>query len=79
MVPSVQTQLRNQDTGTNISAAGNSTLIDTITYKNLLPGLRYKIVSKLIDADTGETGLDKNGNPMQCETYKIAKNHDITG
>lgn len=53
MIPSVQTQLRDQDIGTNISAAGNSTLVDTITYKNLLPDLRYKIVSKLIDADTG--------------------------
>ena len=72
MVPSVQTQLKDQDTGTNLTAAGNSLLVDTITYKNLLPGLRYKIVSKLIDAETGNVGLDRNGNPMQCETYRIA-------
>ena len=73
MVPSVQTQLTDQDTGTNLTAAGNSLLVDTITYKNLLPGLRYKIVSRLVDAETGDVGLDKNGNPMQCETYKVAE------
>ena len=73
MIPSVQTQLTDQDTGTNLTAAGNSLLVDTITYKNLLPGLRYKIVSRLVDAETGDVGLDKNGNPMQCETYEIAE------
>lgn len=71
LIPEIQTKLVDQDTKKQLTAGGNSVLVDTITYNNLIPGANYKIVSKLIDAETKDVGTDKDGNRMECETAQV--------
>ena len=39
----------------NIAKAGNVTIIDTVKYNNLVPGLTYKVSGNLVDKETGKT------------------------
>lgn len=68
LIPGIETKLTDTSTGTNFTTGGNSLLVDKITYTNLLPNTKYKVVSRLVDASTGETGTDANGNEMKSET-----------
>ncbi len=74
LIPGIETKLTDTSTGTNFTAGGNSLLVDKITYNNLLPGVQYKVISRLVDASTGETGTDANGNEMKSETEFTADN-----
>lgn len=68
-IPGIETKLTDSDNGSGMTAGGSGTLlIDKITYNNLLPGVQYKVVSRLVDAETGEVGADANGADMKCET-----------
>lgn len=37
---------------------------DTVMYENLIPGKTYTVTGVLVNADTGETLLDEDGNPI---------------
>lgn len=37
---------------------------DTVMYENLIPGKSYTVTGVLMNADTGETLLDEDGNPI---------------
>lgn len=72
-IPGIETKLTDSDNGSGMTAGGSGTLlIDKITYNNLLPGVQYKVVSSLVDAETGEVGTDANGAGMKCETLVTA-------
>lgn len=47
------------------------TLIDTVSYKNLVPNLEYTIIGTLMVKETGEALLDQDGNPITVQaTFK---------
>lgn len=72
LIPGIETKLTDTSTGTNFTSGGNSLLVDKITYNNLLPGVQYKVISSLVDAETGKVGTDANGAGMKCETLVTA-------
>lgn len=74
LIPGIETKLTDTSTGTNFTTGGNSLLVDKITYNNLLPGVQYKVISSLVDAETGEVGTDANGAEMKSETEFTADN-----
>lgn len=75
-IPEVKTKLIDLDTNEHVTAEGESTLVDTISYNNLLPNTEYKVVSKLIDTETGEVGIDSNKKMMECESSQKTGNAD---
>ena len=73
LIPGIETKLTDADNSSGMTAGGSGTLlIDKITYNNLLPGVQYKVVSSLVDAETGNVGIDANGVEMRCETFATA-------
>ena len=51
-------------------------LVDTVSYKNLLTGVEYKIEGILMDKDTGKPALDKNGKEITSEATFTPKETD---
>lgn len=53
--PEIGTQAKDPTTGDEIGyATDNTTITDTVMYKNLVPGLTYKVVGVLYDKETGK-------------------------
>ena len=53
--PDLGTQAKNQATGTQEAAANKSvTILDTVSYKNLIPGQEYTVKGILMDKSTGK-------------------------
>ena len=48
---------------------GKTTLIDTVSYHNLVAGKEYKVTGVLMDKKTGRLFADSEGN-----TYEVSKN-----
>lgn len=70
-IPEITTRLWDDKTGVDVTYAEETvTVHDTITYRKLMPGTRYKVESRLVDMETGETLLDVNGSPVVRETIK---------
>lgn len=62
-IPQISTKLICEDTGTNVATnAETINFVDTITYKNLMPGVQYKVETEVIDLATGKELVDANGN-----------------
>lgn len=70
-IPEITTKLWDHKTGVDVTYAEDTvTVHDTITYKKFLPNTRYKIESRLVNMETGETLLDVNGDPVIREAIK---------
>lgn len=68
-IPEITTKLWDHSTGIDISYADDMVKVhDTITYKKLMPNAVYKVETRLINMETGETLLDVNGDPVIRET-----------
>ena len=53
--PEIKTTAKDAHTDSNLSLADKEvTLVDTVTYKNLLPGKEYVMTGTLMDKETGE-------------------------
>lgn len=62
--PEVGTTAKDADTGNNLSCADKEvTLVDTMTYKNLVPGEKFKVTGTLMDKETGKE-LEVDGKPI---------------
>ncbi|MDO4275102.1 MAG: VaFE repeat-containing surface-anchored protein [Eubacteriales bacterium] len=62
--PEIRTSAKDSDTDSSISCADKKVeLIDTVTYKNLVPGETFKIAGTLMDKETGKP-LDVDGKPV---------------
>lgn len=62
--PEIGTTAKDADTEEHIANADSEvTLIDTVTYKNLVPGQEYTVVGTLTDKETGE--------PLEIEGKKV--------
>lgn len=62
--PEIGTQAKDSDTGTQHSCADEEvTLIDTVSYSNLLAGEKYTLTGTLMDAETGKE-IEIDGKPV---------------
>ena len=54
-VPQIHTTLLNQDTTEHVAPVGEKiTLVDTVSYENLLPGKKYSVTGVLVNRDTNK-------------------------
>ncbi|SEG32499.1 LPXTG-motif cell wall anchor domain-containing protein [Eubacterium ruminantium] len=76
--PKVKTKAEDAVTKENIGEAGKeTTIIDTVSYWNLIVGKKYTVKGVLMVQDTGETLL-VDGQPVRAEKTFTAKTKDGT-
>lgn len=69
VVPEIHTNAADGlDGDKEVIADHKATVVDSISYKNLVPGKEYKVSGTLMVKETGETLLDANGNPVTAST-----------
>lgn len=67
--PSIHTTLLDEITNEHVGQQREEiTLVDTVTYENLLLGYTYKMVGKLMNSDTQTPLLDDEGNEIIATT-----------
>ncbi len=78
--PEIRTTLVDKETSDHVSScSSNTTLEDTVSYTNLLPG-HYVISGVLMDQETGKELLDKNGNKITAvKEFNVASETDEYG
>ena len=69
--PKIGTTLTNE-AGSHVVKAEKVTLIDTVTYENLLVGQKYTMTGTLMDKETGEALTDAKGNPITATQSFVA-------
>ncbi len=63
--PEVKTTAKDSETDGSLSQAKeNVTIVDTVDYKNLIPGKEYTVQGTLMDQETGEKLLDADGKEI---------------
>jgi hypothetical protein len=76
-VPKIRTTVKDADGNANVKLDGtdtNATLIDTVTYENLVPGKEYTVTGKLVynrdyaEGEEYEYVKDANGNVITAST-----------
>lgn len=66
-IPEIGTTAKDKETGTqNMMAADKATIIDTVEYKNVIPGREMTVKGVLMDKKTGKELLI-NGEPVTAE------------
>ena len=77
--PSIRTSARSED-GTHTALLENDasevTLTDTVTYRNLVPGLRYKLIGTLMDCKTHGILRQPDGSPIVAEKEFVPEQQD---
>lgn len=77
--PEVTTDAKDGDTETHTGARSETaTVVDVVTYKNLIVGKEYTVSGILMDQETGEPMLDEEGNEITAETTFTAEETDGT-
>lgn len=71
--PVISTELADDDMSHDISCGRNVTLTDRVHYSNLISGYEYEITGCLIDRESGEVLLDREGNAY-TESYTFTAN-----
>ena len=75
--PGIQTTARDNVTEDHVSNATDSiTIVDTVAYTGLKKGDTYTVTGILMDADTGETALDDDGNTITASKEFTAPSTD---
>ena len=69
VVPEIQTNAADGlDGDKEVISDHKATVVDTVSYKNLVPGKEYKVSGTLMVKETGEALLDADGNPVTAST-----------
>lgn len=69
VVPEIHTNAADGlDGDKEVIADHKATVVDSISYDNLVPGKEYKVSGTLMVKETGEALLDANGNPVTAST-----------
>ncbi len=73
-VPDIGTTLKDGETNEHIAPVGESiTLVDTVSYKGLVVGKTYTVTGTLVDKETGEPILDKDGKEITASKEFVAE------
>lgn len=76
--PEIRTTLTGEG-GIHMAKADKKlTLVDTVSYTNLIPGKKYTVTGVLMDQETGEAVLDKNGEKITAKTAFTPETADGT-
>ena len=66
--PEIGTKVMDQETNSNAAKADEKiTLVDTVSYKNLQPGKKYKLTGTLMNKETGKPVKDAEGKEIAAE------------
>lgn len=77
-VPAIATEALDEVTGIHLSNAGDDVKVkDTVTYKNLIPGLTYRVAGTVMDKDTKKP-LQNGGKDITAEAVFTPKTADGT-
>ncbi len=72
-VPKIKTSAKDSETKIGLGMADKEiTLIDTVTYNNLMPGAEYKVIGKLMDKETGKA-IKFNKKEVTSEATFVAE------
>ncbi len=75
--PEIKTTAIDSDTEDHLSSVKDKvTIVDTVTYKNLIVGKKYTISGTLMDKATGKALKDSDGEKITAETSFKAKETD---
>ena len=76
--PEIETSAADSETGTNNSNPDEMvTIVDTVSYENLIKGETYKVSGKLMDQETGQP-LMVDGSEVTAEKEFVAETADGT-
>lgn len=79
LVPEIHTQMTDPVTGCNYGLIGeNVEFIDTVSFHNLHIGETYTVSGVIMDKQTGEPVLDRNGQPYTASTTFVPETSDGT-
>ena len=67
-IVSIGTSLKDANNYKEFNATGKITVIDTVTYRNLIPGTKYTVKGTLMNKATGEAAVDASGSTITAET-----------
>ncbi len=77
-VPAIATEALDEVTGIHLSNAGDDVKVkDTVTYKNLIPGLTYRVAGTVMDKDS-EKPLQNGGKDITAEAVFTPETADGT-
>ena len=77
-VPAIATEAIDEVTGIHLSNAGDDVKVkDTVTYKNLIPGLTYRVAGTVMDKDTKKP-LQNGGKDITAEAVFTPETADGT-
>lgn len=77
-VPAIATEALDEVTGIHLSNAGDDVKVkDTVTYKNLIPGLTYRVAGTVMDKDTKKP-LQNDGRDITAEAVFTPETADGT-
>ena len=77
-VPAIATEALDEVTGIHLSNAGDDVKVkDTVTYKNLIPGLTYRVAGTVMDKDTKKP-LQNGGKDITAEAEFTPETADGT-
>ena len=62
--PTIKTSAADHKNGTQKLDIGNTTVTDTVTFTDLVPGKPYTLSGTLMNKTTGEPAVDHNGTPI---------------
>ena len=72
-VPQIKTTAKDAKSGTSMFYAEKSAkIVDTVSYRNLVPGKKYKVVGTAVDKSNGAPVI-ANGNNVTAEAEFVAK------
>ena len=66
-LPAIGTTLADASTGLDEVAASQATLIDTVSYEGVIPGMAYVLSGTLMDKATGAPATDSEGNALSAQ------------
>lgn len=77
--PSIHTTLISPVTGSHVAPIGTDVeLVDTVTYRNIVPGIEYVMTGTLMDRATGQPLLDGNGQKITASTTFVPSSSNGT-
>ena len=74
--PRIRTNAHDEFDAKEFLAAENVTIVDTVSFKNLVPGEAYTLEGQLYDAATGKPAKDANGDVITASTFFTAEMAD---
>lgn len=77
--PEIKTEAIDKETGTNMTMASEEvTIVDTVSYRNLIPDRRYHLKGTLMDRDTGDVALDAEGKEIHADITFVPEEEEGT-